>query len=130
MAYVKPQSSPAGDVLFRVAATAWHMHLTCRVRRCRRENCCTGRKHAYGTPLCTIPMPVHEVDAMLDYFATTIQVATPELLAACLAEARTDEERADIEFRREVFLYYHSERAFAGLAEPLGPPFVDEEDGC
>jgi hypothetical protein len=126
MPYVPPSFSASNDVLLRVVATAWRKHLTCRVRRCRRENCCTGRKHHYGSPMCMTTMPENETEAMFDYFASTIQVATPQLLAACLAEAKTDEERADIEFRRQVFLYYHSELAFAGLAGPLGSPFVED----
>ncbi|URK86670.1 hypothetical protein LP421_20645 [Rhizobium sp. RCAM05350] len=46
-------------------------------------------------------------------------------MAAELAEAKTDDEREMIAFRRQVFLYYHGELARAGLAEPLGPPFVE-----
>lgn len=124
MSHVSPAST-ALEVLQRVVSTACRKHLTCRVRRCRRENCCTGRKHKYGTLMCMTFLPLDEIDAMLDDFSATAEVATPQLLAACLAEAKTDEERAEIEYRRQVFLYYHSELAWAGLAEPLGPPFVD-----
>ncbi|MBP1858714.1 hypothetical protein [Rhizobium herbae] len=62
---------------------------------------------------------------MFDFLGDTSALATPDLFAARLAEAKTDDEREMIAFRRQIFLYYHAELAKAGLAKPLGPPFID-----
>jgi hypothetical protein len=125
MPYVKPENSPAIDVLFRVAATGWLNHWACGVRRCRRDGRCLGRVNRFGMPLCFRDKPDAEVNEMLDFFADTIELATPEMVAQCLAQAKTEDEREMIEFRRSVFLYYHQELAKAGLAKPLGPPLVE-----
>ncbi len=76
-------------------------------------------------PLCVREMPNAEIDEMLDFFAATIELATPEMVAQRLAQAKTDDEREMIAFRRSVFLSYHQELAKAGLAEPLGPPLIE-----
>ncbi|WP_455269600.1 hypothetical protein [Rhizobium herbae] len=125
MPYNKPQKSPSNDVMFRVAATVWSNHLVCRVRRCRRECRCLGRMNRFGMPLCAGNMKIADLTDMLDFFGDTAKLATPDLLAAELAMATTDEEREMIAFRRRVFLYYHQELAKAGLEEPLGAPFVE-----
>ncbi|WP_349436443.1 hypothetical protein [Pararhizobium sp. A13] len=70
-------------------------------------------------------MPDAEIDEMLDFFANTIELATPEMVAQHLAQAKTDDEREMVAFRRSVFLCHHRELAKAGLGEPLGPPFVE-----
>jgi hypothetical protein len=124
MPYRKPEHSPAVDVLFRVAATAWLNHWGCGVRRCRRHGRCLGLDR-FGQPLCFHNMPNAEIDEMLDFFAATIELATPEMVAQRLAQAKTDDEREMIAFRRSVFLSYHHELAKAGLAEPLGPPLIE-----
>ncbi len=126
MPYIKPPPrSPSSEVFLRVSATVWLNHLRCRVRRCRRDGHCLGKVAASGLLLCTRPMKTGETTEMLDFVADTVELATPEELAAGLANAKTDEEREMIAFRRRVFLYYHQELAKAGLEEPLGPPFVE-----
>ncbi len=129
MPYVEPERSPSGDVTLRVAATAWSNHLGCRVRGCRRADRCLGRMNRFGLPLCVGNMSVADSNDMLEFFADTVKLATPDLLAAELAMATTDEERERITFRRQVFLYYHSELANEGLAKPLEPPFIEGGPG-
>lgn len=124
MPYVKPENSPAIDVLFRVAATGWLNHRGCGVRRCRRDGRCLDRVNSLEC-LC-VYMPDAEVNEMPDFFADTIDLATPEMVAQCLAQAKTEDEREMIAFRRSVFLYYHQELAKAGLAKPLGPPLIED----
>ncbi|MBW9065525.1 hypothetical protein JNB71_19665 [Rhizobium herbae] len=124
MPYRKPEKSPAVEVLFRVAATAWLNHWGCGVRRCRREGRCLGMGR-FGSPFCFRAMSDAEFDEMLDFVANTIELATPDMVAQHLAQAKTDDEREMIAFRRSVFLSYHQELAKAGLAEPLGPPFIE-----
>jgi len=125
MPYVKPSPSPLNDVTFRVAATAWFNHLRCRVRRCRRDGRCLGRQSSHGLLLCVHDMTGAELDDMLNFFVDTANLATPVMFAESLAQAKTDEEREMIEFRRQVFLYYHEQLAKEGLAQPLSPPFVE-----
>jgi hypothetical protein len=55
------------------------------------------------------------VDEMMNFLANTVELATPDRLAASLATAKTQEEREMIEFRRWLFLHYHAEMAKAGL---------------
>jgi hypothetical protein len=124
MPYVKPEISPATDVMLRVASTVWLNHLACGVRRCRRDCRCLGRTGKFGNPLCVAHMESREITEMLDFCGDTVELATPERVAARLAGAKTDEEREMILFRRQIFLYFHREMAKAGLEEPLGPPFV------
>lgn len=122
---IKPESSPALDVLYHVAATVWPNQWDCRVRRCRRDGRCQDRASRFGMPLCVHDMPDAEIDEMLDFVCSTIELATPERVAQSLAQAKTDEEREMIEFRRRVFLYYYEELAKEGLTPPLGPPFIE-----
>ncbi|OBZ93639.1 hypothetical protein ADU59_20585 [Pararhizobium polonicum] len=130
MPYIKPPPrSPSSDVFLRLAATVWLNHLRCRVRRCRRDGRCLGRVAASGLFFCIRLMKPGDTTEMLDFVADTIELATPELFAAGLAMAKTDEEREMITFRRQVFLYYYSELAKAGLTEPLGPPFIEGRSG-
>lgn len=125
MPYIKPEIPPAIDVLFRVAATAWLNHWGCRVRRCRRDGRCLGKAGRFGLPVCVREMSDADTDEMLDFFADTIELATPEMVAQRLGQAKTDDEREMIAFRHSVFLCYHQELAKAGLGEPLGPPFIE-----
>ncbi|HTO32391.1 MAG TPA: hypothetical protein VL202_14635 [Pararhizobium sp.] len=127
MPYIKPQPSPFKTLTFRIAATAWLRHLRCRVRRCRRNGRCMGEAFLAGVPQCVRDMPSAEVNAMLTFFVDTAELATPESVAESLARATMEEEREMIAFRRRIFLSYHDELAKAGLAEPLGPPFVEAE---
>ena len=120
-----PLHSPSTDVFLRVATTVWPNHLRCHARRCRRDSHCLGRMVASGLILCIRLMKTEETQEMLDFVTNTIELATPEALAAGLAKAKTDEEREMIAFRRHVFLYYHQELARAGLEKPLGPPFIE-----
>jgi len=75
---IKPESSPALDVLYHVAATAWLNQWGCRVRRCRRDGRCQDRARRFGMPLCVRDMPDAEIDEMLDFVCNTIELATPE----------------------------------------------------
>ncbi len=126
MPYIKPQASPFKTLTFRMAATAWLRHFRCRVRRCRRNCRCMGVEFLHGVPQCVSNMPHAEVEAMLTFFADTAEMATPEAVAENLARATTEEEREMIAFRRRFFLSYQDELARAGLAEPPGPPFVED----
>lgn len=56
-----------------------------------------------------------DVDEMMNFLANTVELATPDRLEARLAQAKTQEEREMIEFRRWLFLRYHAEMAKAGL---------------
>ncbi|WP_426129852.1 hypothetical protein [Pararhizobium sp. PWRC1-1] len=125
MPYVKPEISPATEVMARVASTFWLNHLACGVRRCRRDCRCLGRTNRFGAPFCVASMESGEITEMLDFCGNTFELATPELVAARLAGAKTDDEREMILFRRQIFLYFHRELARAGLSQPLGPPFVE-----
>ncbi|WP_426238486.1 hypothetical protein [Pararhizobium sp. DWP1-1-3] len=125
MPYVKPEISPATEVMVRVASTFWLNHLACGVRSCRRDCRYLARKTRFGHILCVAQMEDREITEMLDFCCDTVELATPQQVAAGLAGAKTDDEREMILFRRQIFLYFHAELAKAGLIEPLGPPFVE-----
>jgi hypothetical protein len=125
MPYIAPKPSLSKTIMFRVAAMAWCNHLRCRVRRCRRNSCCLGPVIYFGMPQCVRDASSAETSRMLDFLADTIDLATPERVTESLEQATTNEEREMIAFRRSIFLHYHQELANAGLAEPLGPPFVE-----
>lgn len=127
MPYIpRPAPTLSSMILFRILATAWLRHFRCRVRRCRRNCRCMGEVFHRSVPQCLRDMPKVETDAMLAFFRESIKLATPERVAESLARATTEEEREMIDFQRRVFLSYHDEMARAGLAEPLGPPFVED----
>lgn len=115
MSHSPPPLSPDLKVFFRVAATAWLNHVFCRVRRCRRDGQCLARLAANGEVQCFRQMKNADVDEMMNFLANTVELATPDRLAASLATAKTQEEREMIEFRYWLFRHYHSEKAKAGL---------------
>jgi hypothetical protein len=86
-----------------------------RKRRCRRDGQCLARLAANGEVQCFRQMKNADVDEMMNFLANTVELATPDRLAASLATAKTQEEREMIEFRYWLFRHYHSEKAKAGL---------------
>ncbi len=115
MSHSPPPLSPDLKVFFRVAATAWLNHAFCRVRRCRRDGQCLARLAANGEVQCFRQMKNADVDEMMNFLANTVELSTPDRLAASLARAKTQEEREMIEFRYWLFRHYHSEMVKAGL---------------
>lgn len=126
MPFIPPEASPSSQFMLRVVSTVWSQYRRCRVRRCRRARQCLGMTGRYGFLRCALRMDPDEMERMVEFLADTAELATPAMVEQSLAQAKTDDERQAIAFRRNLFLYYHQELAKAGLEEPMGSPFVEE----
>lgn len=127
MPFIPPKTTPSSQFMLRVASTVWSQYRRCGVRRCRRACQCLGMTDRHGFLRCALRMDPEEMERMVEFLAKTVELATPAMVEQSLAQAKTDDERQAIAFRRNLFLYYHQELANAGLAKPLGPPFVEDD---